>query len=131
MSDEDNYKYSESAKDAVERKIYQNEFDKHQPHKAKKFEMICRDDGHFDIYAEAAGGWSQAQRIIYPNSVGGWANEHIIERAFCIRGQPGYVYVRDERWNPHKSDKRPCPSFMNVTTALAYCVAELTGQTKL
>ena len=45
-------------------------------------------------------------------------------RAFCIRGKPGEIYVRDER-----KDGRPFPresvEFRSVPMAMAFCAEQL------
>jgi hypothetical protein len=45
-------------------------------------------------------------------------------RAFCIRGEPGKIYVRDER-----QDGRPFPresiQFRSVPVAMAFCAEQL------
>lgn len=47
------------------------------------------------------------------------------ERAFRIRGEPGDVWVFDERWNPHLPHPRGTVNFRSVMAAMVWICEEL------
>lgn len=93
------------------------------------FSVGYRDFGHWDIYAEQRPGKASAWRHAHPagqttDRDGG------TERAFCIRGEPGEVIVRDERWDPHRPRPREPLKFRSVMGAMVYIMEELMQEPK-
>ena len=100
-------------------------FDKAQPHFPLGFSINYRNPGHWDIYAKITPGRVAAWKEAHP---GGQTSEtdRGSERAFCIRGEPGKVYVRDERWNPHRPHpRRDGMTFRSVMAAMVWICEEL------
>lgn len=99
-------------------------YDLNQPFFPLGFSVGYRNPGHWDIYARACPGRDEAWEAAHPNgSHSGFGKE---ERAFCIRGEAPNVYVRDERWNPHKdrgADDGLC--FKSVMGAMLWIMEEL------
>lgn len=89
------------------------------------FSVWARDTYHFDVGAERRPGyikWWLAENptsMAYPLMDGG------SERAFAIRGEPGNIYIRDERWDPEAPRPRPLRQFASVEAAMAWVTAEL------
>lgn len=89
------------------------------------FSCTERDTGHWDVYAPQVKGKASAWK--YANPEGRTtAEDGVTERAFCIRGEPGNVFVRDERWNPHKPHPRGFIEFRSVQGAMLWIIEELT-----
>jgi hypothetical protein len=99
-------------------------FDQAQPFYPHGFSVGYRNPGHWDIYAEQVPG--RVGAFMHANP-GGFtsAKDGGRERAFCIRGAPGEVYVRDERWNPHRPFPRDSMRFRSVMAAMLWIVDEL------
>jgi hypothetical protein len=106
----------------------QIEADKHfydaaQPFYPFGFSVGYRNPGHWDIYAEQCPGKASAWNHANP---GGFttAKDGGRERAFCIRGEPGNVVVRDERWNPHRPHPRNEPMMFRTVSAAMFWIAD-------
>jgi hypothetical protein len=101
-------------------------FDKAQPFFPLGFSVGYRNPGHWDVYAEQVPGKASAWKFAHPAGQTS-ARDGGGERAFCIRGEPGKVYVRDERWNPHKPHPRKdaIPEFRSVMGAMLWIMEEL------
>ncbi len=99
-------------------------FDLAQPFFPLGFSVNYRNPGHWDILAEQTPGKASAWKATYPQGQT-TARDGGMERAFCIRGEPGDVYVRDERWNPHKPHPRESMKFRSVTAAMLWIIEEL------
>ena len=99
-------------------------FDEAQPHFPLGFSVAYRNPGHWDIYAQQCPGKASAYNKAHP---GGFTSEKDgdTERAFCIRGEPGNVRVRDERWNPHNPHPRESLKFRSVIGAMLWIMEEL------
>lgn len=84
-----------------------------------------RDTYHFDIFAPRRPGyviWYYQQNpggIAYPMKDGA------SERAFAVRGDPGDIYIWDERWNPAIPRPRESIHFPSVESAMAWISATL------
>lgn len=89
------------------------------------FSVGRRDTHHFDIYAERRPGYVQwfysenPDTVAYPMRDGGK------ERAFAIRGEPGEIYLRDERWDYTRPFPRPSLTFPSVECAMLWVVKTL------
>lgn len=90
------------------------------------FSVGQRDTHHFDIFAPRRPGYVQwyyreenPDGVAYPMRDGG------NERAFAIRGEPGAIYIRDERWDQDRPRPRDCIDFPSVEAAMAWVVATL------
>ena len=70
-------------------------YDAAQPFFPLGFSVSYRNPGHWDVYAERPPGKASAWRAAHPEP-GSFtsAQDGGRERAFCIRGEPGEVYVR-------------------------------------
>lgn len=99
-------------------------FDAAQPFFPLGFSVSYRNPGHWDIYAQRCPGKASAFLSISPGNQT-TDRDDARERAFCIRGEPGEVYVRDERWNPHRPFPREPLRFRSVTGAMLWIVEEL------
>jgi hypothetical protein len=88
------------------------------------FSVFRRDAGHYDITAAKCPGSVEA---FYANNPEGRtsATEPMRERAFCIRGSVGKVFVRDERWDPTRPHPRESLTFKTVTMAMLWITEEL------
>jgi hypothetical protein len=123
--------------DAREREAEKHFFDAAQPFFPLGFSVGYRNPGHWDIYAPQAPGKTAAWLTAHGpgSSTNGYTIDDIEkvktfrpnERAFCIRGEPGNVVVRDERWNPHRPFPRreTIPTFRSVMGAMLYIMEEL------
>ncbi len=65
-----------------------------------QFSVGQRNPGHWDIYSRRRPGYVQWFYAKYPDRVAHPMAEHLQERAFRIRGEPGRVVVYDERGPP-------------------------------
>ena len=99
-------------------------YDLHRPHFPLGFSVGYRNPGHWDVYAQRAHGRPEA--FMYANP-GGFTSDKdpSRERAFAIRGEPGRVIVRDERWNPHRKFGDVFPPFRSVMAAMLWIMEEL------
>lgn len=88
------------------------------------FSVGYRNPGHWDIYAEQRPGKASAWNHANPNGFT-TAQDGGRERAFCIRGEPGDVYLRDERWDPNRPFPREPMKFRSVMGAMVYIMEEL------
>lgn len=89
------------------------------------FSVGQRDTHHFDIYASRRPGyvqWYYGQNL---NCVAYPMQDGLDERAFAIRGEPGDIYLRDERWDKERPFPRESLRFPSVESAMAYIVATL------
>lgn len=78
----------------------------------KDFSAFERNPGHWDISATPA--------VPQPGR-----DFPVKERAFCIRGEPGKVTVRDERTDPDRPFPRESLKFKSVQAAMAWICDEL------
>lgn len=110
--------------DAREKEAEKHFFDKAQPFFPLGFSVGYRNPGHWDIFAEQTPGKASAWKRAHP---GGQTTERDggQERAFAIRGEAGNVFVRDERWNPHKPHPRESMKFRSITGAMLWIMEEL------
>jgi hypothetical protein len=109
---------------ARERTAEKHFFEAAQPFFPLGFSVGYRNPGHWDIYAEQCPGKVSAWLEAHP---GGQTSgrDGGRERAFCIRGEPGNVAVRDERWDPTRPFPRESLKFRSVMGAMLYIVEEL------
>lgn len=89
------------------------------------FSVGQRDTHHFDIGAVRRPGYVQWYYEQNPNSIAYPMADGLRERAFAIRGEPGAIYVRDERWDRENPRPRPMLEFPSVESAMAWVVATL------
>lgn len=99
-------------------------FDAAQPHFPLGFSVGYRNPGHWDVYAAQCPGRVKAFLSLSDKNQTS-ASDGSRERAFCIRGAPGEVYVRDERWDPHRPHPREPLRFRSVLAAMLWIVEEL------
>jgi hypothetical protein len=113
-----------AAKRAVEVEAEKHFYDAGQPHFPRGFSIGWRNPGHWDIVAARAPGRPAAFAHAHP---GGSTSDQdpSRERAFCIRGEPGNVIVRDERWNPHRERGGEPMKFRSVMAAMMWICEEL------
>lgn len=90
------------------------------------FSVGQRDTYHFDVYARRRPGYVQWFYEKNPTSVAYPMADGQQERAFAIRGEPGKICVRDERWDraSEMRDRKPL-TFPSVESAMAWIVATL------
>ncbi len=99
-------------------------FDLSEPFFPLGFSVTYRNPGHWDITAKAHPGEGPAWEHV--NGAGSTSQKDgDRERAFAIRGEPGNVVVRDERWNPHRPHPRETPTFRSVMGAMLWIMEEL------
>lgn len=89
------------------------------------FSVSQRDTHHFDIYAPRRPGYIQWYYKKNPNEAVEPMNERAQERAFAIRGEPGNIYLRDERWDVDLNNRCLVQHFPSVESAMAWVVATL------
>lgn len=91
------------------------------------FSIGYRNPGHWDVYADQRPGKVQAWNTV---NTQGWtsARDGGRERAFYIRGIPGEVIVRDERWDPYRPFPRDSLTFTSVSQAMVYIESKLMGE---
>lgn len=104
-------------------------FDLNQPHFPFGFSISNRNTGHWDVYAEQVPGKASAWKHAHPSGQTS-ARDGGQERAFRIRGEPGDVWVSDERWNPHRPQPRGHMMFRSVMGALLWIAEELMQEPK-
>ncbi len=104
-------------------------YDAAQPFYNLGFSVGYRNPGHWDIYADRPAYMEQAHNATTPDDPmykqqvpsGG----RMRERAFRIRGEPGKVWVGDERSTPHKELPKPPEYFRTVEAAMFWIMGEL------
>lgn len=96
------------------------------PHHPGGYSVSQRDTHHFDVMARRRDGYVQwyyavenKKGIAYPMLDG------CTERAFAIRGEPGAIYIRDERWDSERPRPRDSIDFASVAEAMAWVHKEL------
>lgn len=99
-------------------------FDAAQPFYPLGFSVIYRNPGHWDIIAKRCYGWASAWRAAHPDGQTS-ARDGDRERAFRIRGEPGDVWVFDERWNPNRPHPRETMKFRTVSAAMLWIAEEM------
>lgn len=115
-------KTSYAAHRAKEIEAQKHFYDLNQPFFPLGFSITYRNPGHWDIYARACPGQRDAFMHVNPDGFTSTQNESH-ERAFAIRGEPGNVFVRDERWNPH--GRGETMKFKSVVGAMVWICEEL------
>lgn len=97
------------------------------PYIPGSFSVGQRDTYHFDIYAQRRPGYVEWYlNVKHPRGMAWPLSDDQRERAFCIRGAPGAIYVRDERWDfKRPSRERTCMEFPSVEAAMAWISATL------
>lgn len=103
-------------------------YDAAQPFFSLGFSVDYRNPGHWDVMARRCPGKASAWKAVNP---GGFTSDtdDTRERAFRIRGEPGEVIVFDERWNPHRRDRKPM-EFRSVSAAMLWVCEELMQEPK-
>jgi hypothetical protein len=114
------YAANRAAEIAAEKHFY----DAAQPFYPLGFSVEYQNPGHWDIFAKQCPGRASAWRAAHPAGETS-AQDGERERAFCIRGEPGAVYVRDERWDPNRPHPRATPEFHSVMSAMLWIAKEL------
>jgi hypothetical protein len=109
-------------------------WDKHQPFFPLGFSIGYRNPGHWDIFADQVPGKDDAWLMAHGEgaSINGRTVDKVDpdrpsrgrERAFRIRGEPGAVWVADERWNPRR-ERGKSLDFRSVTAAMLWIIEEL------
>lgn len=89
------------------------------------FSVYQRDTHHFDISARRRPGYVRWYYEQNPGSVAWPMADGLTERAFCIRGEPGDIYVHDERWDRERPRPLPSLQFASVESAMAWITATL------
>jgi hypothetical protein len=130
-------KANSAALRAREKEADKHFYDAAQPFFPLGFSICYRNPGHWDIFADQVPGKDAAWLTAHGpgSSINGATVEDIDrlrlkhrrerERAFCIRGEPGKVYVRDERWDPHRPHPREGMKFRSVLAAVLWIAEEL------
>ncbi len=114
------------AKEQVAEKHF---YDAAQPFFPLGFSVFQRNPGHWDIMAKQCPGKVSAWLSVEEGRrTSGRDGE--TERAFRIRGEPGKVYVMDERWDPHRPHPRKTLKFRTVSMAMLWIVEELMQEPK-
>jgi len=101
------------------------------PYVPGQYSVGQRDTYHFDIYAPARPGEVQWYYRENPNTVVIPMRDCENERAFAVRGEPGKIYVRDERWDYMRPYPRGVLEFPSVEAAFAWISATLLIQPAL
>lgn len=100
-------------------------FQEAQPFFPKGFSVGYRGEGcHWDVYAEQVPGRVSAFKAAYPEGQTS-GRDGGSERAFAIRGKPGAIMIRDERWDPTRPRPRESVVVPSVAMAMAWIVEEL------
>jgi hypothetical protein len=99
-------------------------FDGAQPFFPLGFSIGYRNPGHWDIFAQRCPGHASAWRAAHPEGSTS-DQDQARERAFRIRGEPGDVWVMDERWNPHRPHPRETLHFRSIVAAMVWVCEEL------
>lgn len=131
LEEKTNYAALRAREIAAEKHFY----DAAQPFCPFGFSVGYRNPGHWDIYADQVPGKNAAWLTAHGpgSSINGATLDDIEkvkgqmtrERAFCIRGEPGDVRVRDERWDPHRPFPRESMKFRSVMAAMVWVTEEL------
>lgn len=90
-----------------------------------RYSVGQRDTYHFDIFSPRRPGYVQWYYRENPTCVAYPMNEGAQERAFAIRGEPGRIFVRDERWDYKQPPPRDSLKFPSVESAFAWITATL------
>lgn len=100
-------------------------FDQAQPFSPLGFSIGYRNPGHWDIYAKQCPG--KVSAFYAASGPGSFtsAKDGDRERAFRIRGEPGDVWVMDERWDPNRPHPRETLKFRSVMAAMVFICEEL------
>lgn len=120
LSEKTNGAVSRAREQVAEKHFY----DAAQPFYPLGFSVIHRNVGHWDIHAASCPGEASAWLAAHPGGQTS-AKDGARERAFRIRGEPGAVWVSDERWNPHKPKPRGTIEFKTVQAAMFWIMDEL------
>jgi hypothetical protein len=90
------------------------------------FSVVRRDTYHFDVYAARRPGYVNWYLLV-ENPMGmAWPlRDGMNERAFAIRGEPGNIYIRDERWDYMRPRPREPLTFLSVEAAMSWVSATL------
>lgn len=120
LDEKTNYAASRAREIEAEKHFY----DAAQPFAPLGFSVGYRNPGHWDIFANQTPGKASAWRHANPEGRTS-ALDGGRERAFCIRGEAGDVYVRDERWDPHRPHPREPLKFRSVMAAMVWICEEL------
>lgn len=99
-------------------------YDASQPHYNGYFSLSKRNRHHWDVMAPEVHGRASAWLAAHEGGSTS-AKDGQMERAFRIRGEPGEVYVMDERWNPHKPHPRETLTFRSIAAAMLWISEEL------
>lgn len=120
LDEKTNYAVWQARSDEAEKHF----FDEAQPFFPRGFSVGYRNPGHWDVYADQTPGKASAWKHANPGGTTS-AKDGGRERAFRIRGEPGSVWVSDERWNPHRPHPRESMTFRSVTAAMLWIAEEL------
>lgn len=99
-------------------------FDAAQPFYPLGFSVYQRNPGHWDISAQRCPGRASAFAAAHPEGSTS-DRDDARERAFRIRGEPGNVWVADERWDPNRPHPRESLRFKTVQAAMFWIMDEL------
>lgn len=100
-------------------------FDEAAPFYPRGFSISYRNPGHWDVYADQHPGKVKAFLSLDPSNNWTTASDGGRERAFRIRGEPGDVWVMDERWNPHRPHPRETLKFRSIQAAMLWVAEEM------
>lgn len=90
------------------------------------FSVVQRDTHHFDIISDRRPGYVEWYlKVENPTGMGWPLADNARERAFAIRGEPGNIIIRDERWDKEAPRPRPVLQFPSVESAMAWVFATL------
>lgn len=95
------------------------------PYVPGEYSVGKRDTHHFDIYAPRRPGYVQWFYEKNPTSIAYPMYDGERERAFAIRGEPGRIIVRDERWDKERPTPRVSRHFTSVDSAMWWISAQL------
>jgi len=96
------------------------------PYVPGSFSVWQRDTYHFDISAPRRPGYVEwFLNVKHPQGMAWPLSDDERERAFCIRCEPGEIYVRDERWDYKRPTPRHPLLFPSVEEAMAWITATL------
>lgn len=109
---------------AREKECEKHFYDAAQPFFPLGFSVHRRNPGHWDVMAEQCPGAATAWKEAHPGGET-TARDGGRERAFRIRGEPGKVWVSDERWDPHRPHPRASREFRSVMGAMLWIMEEL------
>lgn len=99
------------------------------PYKPGHFTLNQRDTVHFDVCAPRRPGYINWFLDVYnPTGIGYPLSEGVMERAFAVRGEPGCLYIRDERWDPERplrDASRSAGPFASVGEVMTWVMDQL------